>query len=95
MTGLKIDRSQQAWLQRDPVKDKPIYQVSSAQGDWAKDPSLDAERGFDRADGDKQPMVITADFGALTRISEVIFKKFNLEVRNYKKILQKPLLKQK
>ena len=78
LTALRIDRSQQAWLLRDPVEDKPAYQVSLALDDDCKDPSLGAEKGFRRAREDKgKPMIISADFGALTRVTEVVFKKYN------------------
>ena len=66
-----------AWVPRHPVDDKPIYQVSSFEEDF-KDPSLNASKGFLRARGDKEPMIVTADFESLTRISEVIFKKLNI-----------------
>ena len=64
-----------AWVPRHPVDDKPIYQVSSFRDDDTKDPSLNAKRGFFRAGDDNEPMIVTADFESLTRISEVIFKK--------------------
>ena len=51
--------------------------MSSANNDFNNDPSLNAKDGFYRANGDDKPMIITADFGALTRITEVILKKYN------------------
>ena len=66
-------------MPRHPEDDKPIYQVSSANCDDYKDPSLNAKYGFRIAYLDKEPMIVTADFESLTRISGVIFKKYNGE----------------
>ena len=81
LNELKMKRddadSEQAWLPMHPVHHKPIYQVSSAYCGENKDPSLDAKEGFRRDRDEYDPMIITCDFGAVTRMNEVILKKYN------------------
>ena len=74
--GISRDAAESVYdLPLDPVADKPIYSVSSAYYKiiYYEDPSLDAKFGF--RDYGIDSMIVTCDYGAPTKISEVIFKK--------------------